>query len=99
MVAIIGAGISGLTLAYYFKKAGVDFILLEASEKPGGYISTFKKDNYLFEIGPNSLLCDEESLEFLKELDLENEIVFANQTNKKRFIFKNGKYRKLPDNP
>ncbi|MFN7103872.1 MAG: FAD-dependent oxidoreductase, partial [Pseudorhizobium sp.] len=35
-VVIIGAGQAGLAIAYYLKRAGLDFILLDASEGPGG---------------------------------------------------------------
>lgn len=37
-VAIIGAGVAGMTLAIYLKRAGVDFVLIE-EKKPGGQIN------------------------------------------------------------
>ena len=35
-VVVIGAGQAGLASAYYLRRAGVDFILLDAEEEPGG---------------------------------------------------------------
>lgn len=35
-VVVIGAGQAGLAIAYYLKRAGLEFILLDASEGPGG---------------------------------------------------------------
>ena len=39
-VCIVGAGLTGLTLAYELKKAGVDSLLLEAAPRIGGRIQT-----------------------------------------------------------
>lgn len=39
-VIIIGAGISGLSAAYYLKKRGIDFKVLEAQNRVGGRIET-----------------------------------------------------------
>lgn len=35
-VAVIGAGQAGLASAYYLRRAGVKFIMLDAEERPGG---------------------------------------------------------------
>jgi protoporphyrinogen/coproporphyrinogen III oxidase len=37
---IIGAGISGLTAAFFLKKAGRDVLLVESSDRAGGLIGT-----------------------------------------------------------
>jgi protoporphyrinogen/coproporphyrinogen III oxidase len=99
MLVIIGAGISGLTAAYYAKKQGMEYVLLELSDRPGGYIRTEFQDRFILECGANSLLADEEILEFLKEIGQQSEIVEANAVSKSRYIYKDGKYRKLPNNP
>ena len=39
-IIIIGAGLTGLTLAFYLKKAGIDFRIIEKSGKTGGVIQT-----------------------------------------------------------
>lgn len=41
---VIGGGISGLTAAHYALHAGVDTLLLEASERPGGCIHSSRFD-------------------------------------------------------
>ena len=46
-VIIVGAGLSGLTAAYYLKKEGVNALVLEARERSGGRIFTaFAPKNY-----------------------------------------------------
>ncbi|KAA0804566.1 FAD-dependent oxidoreductase, partial [Staphylococcus aureus] len=53
-IAIIGGGLTGLTLAYYLQKAGVAYDLLEASDQPGGNLrSTTEAAGYQLEAGPN----------------------------------------------
>ncbi len=55
-VAIIGAGITGLTAAFYLKRAGVAVTVYEASSRVGGVIQSLRQDGYLAEFGPNTLL-------------------------------------------
>jgi len=102
MIVIIGAGISGLSLAYYLQKQNKPYLLLELESskgKEGGYMQSVREKEYLFELGPNSLLCDKELLNFIEELDLNTAIVEANDVSKNRYIFKQGRYQKLPTSP
>jgi oxygen-dependent protoporphyrinogen oxidase len=55
-VAIIGAGITGLTAAFYLKRKGLPVVVYEASERVGGVIQSLRMDGYLAEFGPNTLL-------------------------------------------
>lgn len=105
-VGIIGAGISGLTLAYELQKQGIDYQLWEASPKPGGYIQSRREQaggssgsSYLLESGPNSLLGDRALLEWIEELGLTPELQFSKPVSKARFIFRDGQYRELPSGP
>jgi oxygen-dependent protoporphyrinogen oxidase len=55
-VAIIGAGITGLTAAFYLKRKGIPVTVYEASGRVGGVIQSVREDGYLAEFGPNTLL-------------------------------------------
>jgi protoporphyrinogen/coproporphyrinogen III oxidase len=55
-VAIIGAGITGLTAAFYLKRKGVPVVVYESGARPGGVIRSLRKDGFLAECGPNTLL-------------------------------------------
>lgn len=99
MIAIIGGGISGLTLAYNLQKKNIPYVLMEEASVLGGCIQTDYKNNVIAEKGPNSILADEFIFDFLSDLGLDNEIILANKSIKKRFIYKGGKYRALPSGP
>ena len=55
-VAIIGAGITGLTSAFYLKKSGIPVTVFEAGARVGGAIRSLRQDGYLAEFGPNTIL-------------------------------------------
>jgi oxygen-dependent protoporphyrinogen oxidase len=55
-VAIIGAGITGLTAAFYLKRKGVPVTVYEGSGRAGGVIQSIRKDGFLAEFGPNTIL-------------------------------------------
>ncbi|MFN7929283.1 MAG: protoporphyrinogen oxidase [Blastocatellia bacterium] len=74
---IIGAGISGLSVAHYLKKAGQNILLLEASERVGGVIQSVEVEGFLLERGPNSLRGTHELLDLVDDLQLHEELVAA----------------------
>ncbi|MCW5553942.1 MAG: protoporphyrinogen oxidase [Verrucomicrobiae bacterium] len=55
-VAIIGAGITGLTAGFYLKRKGIPVTVYEAGSRVGGVIQSLRQDGYLAEFGPNTLL-------------------------------------------
>ncbi len=55
-VAIIGAGITGLTAAFYLQRKGIGVTVYESSGRVGGVIQSLQRDGYLAEFGPNTIL-------------------------------------------
>lgn len=54
-VAVIGAGIGGLALAIRLQSAGVDTVLIEARDRPGGQAYFWERDGFTFDAGPTVL--------------------------------------------
>ncbi|MDB4286212.1 protoporphyrinogen oxidase [bacterium] len=99
MIAILGAGITGLTAAYYIQKAGLPVVILEKSDTPGGNIRTLQKGPYLLETGPNTLQLNDALFEFLTETEFVDNIQYALPEAKYRYILKNNRYQRLPSSP
>ncbi len=96
-VVIIGAGITGLTTAYYLKKSGIDAIVVEKSGKVGGVIQTMRENGFIYETGPNTgVLSQPETQELINELDTGCQLEIANEKAKKRWIWKKDKWEALP---
>lgn len=55
-VAILGAGITGLTAAWHLANAGISATIYERSRRIGGAIGAHRDSGWLHELGPNSLL-------------------------------------------
>jgi len=102
MIAIVGAGISGLSLAWHLHQKNIPYQIFESSSEVGGYLKTVqmgKNKAYLLERGANSLLMDDEIFEFIKNSGFANELIYANKVSKSRFIVRDGKPKKLPTSP
>jgi oxygen-dependent protoporphyrinogen oxidase len=98
-VVIIGAGISGLCVAYWLKKKGFDVTVLEKDEEPGGTMKTLHDHGWLIESGPNSAL---ETTPLLKqlfgELGILDQSIYASGEASNRYIVRDGKLNSLPMN-
>ena len=99
-IAIIGGGISGLTLAWYLQKSGVAYDLFEADARPGGNLRTWATPaGYLLETGPNSLQLSPELEELLADLGLTDQIQEAAAVSQLRYVLRDGRYQALPGSP
>lgn len=99
MIAIIGAGISGLALAYELEQRNIPCRVFDGGSEPGGLMRSRREGDYLIELGPNSLLGDADLLNWLDQLGLTPDIYFAKPVSKARYIFRNGGYQQLPSGP
>ncbi|MGI8813334.1 MAG: protoporphyrinogen oxidase [Pyrinomonadaceae bacterium] len=95
-VCVVGGGISGLCVAYRLQCAGLSVTLFEKSDKTGGNITTLRRDGFLYELGPNSVLTSRDLLDLIIELDLLSEIAKPEPQAKHRFIVRGGKLVELP---
>ncbi len=99
-VAIVGAGISGLTVAYRLQQAGVEVVMLEREAVAGGKIRSSSQNGLTFDWGPNGFLSNApDTLKLVEDLGLTSELEPASDAAKHRFIWRNGALHKLPGTP
>lgn len=99
MIAIIGAGISGLSLAHFLEKEGKEYLLFEKNDRVGGVIKSKVTDGFVFDLGPNSLMVNEVVEELITDLKLEAKVREADSSSKKRYLIDDGKIQALPSSP
>ena len=96
-IVIIGAGISGLTKAYWLSKSGHKVTVLEARDVVGGSMRTIRKSGYLIDLGPNSGLETTPYIgKMVEDLGLKNNFIYANEEGNIRYILKNNELLPLP---
>mgnify|MGYP001598083587 FL=1 len=99
-IAVLGAGVTGLTAAHRLVQGGHRVRVFERSGRIGGAIRTERTDGWLVESGPNTLLSGKPGLAaLLDELGLADERVDATPTAKQRFIVRGGRLVPAPLSP
>jgi oxygen-dependent protoporphyrinogen oxidase len=94
-IVIVGAGLTGLTMAYYLKKSGVKIMVLDKNAQVGGVIKTFSEKGFTYEAGPNTgVISSPELVQLFQELNLQFEVPGA--AAKERWIWKDGSWHALP---
>lgn len=104
MIVIIGAGISGLSVAWFLNRKGVEVSVLESRDRVGGVIESQEVDGYLLERGPNSTLHrpnapDDALGRLVDQVELKHRLMIASQQAQKRYIMRDGRLRELPSTP
>ena len=99
-VVIIGAGISGLTVAWWLSRSGVRVTVLEKDSFPGGTMRTVREGEWLVETGPNSALETTPLFgQMFRELGIQDQWQYADPSSDNRFILRGGRLHVLPMSP
>jgi oxygen-dependent protoporphyrinogen oxidase len=96
-IVVLGAGLSGLTTAFYLNRAGKKVLLIEKDNRTGGVINTVKQNEFIFETGPNTgIIGTTELVELFDDLKDKIKPEAANPKANNRWIWKNKKWHALP---
>lgn len=96
-IVIIGAGLTGLSLAYWLRKAGKEVKVLERSSHVGGVINTITENGFTYETGPNTgVIGSPELVALFDSLKGTLNVETPGPEAKFRWIWKDGKWNALP---
>lgn len=101
-VLIIGAGLSGLSLASFLKNENPDISIkvLEKTDRPGGVIQTNQEQGFLMEWGAHGFLDNVPASRKLIDLaNLNHEVQKAPLSEFVRYICLDGSLKLIPQNP
>ncbi|MBP7844778.1 MAG: FAD-dependent oxidoreductase [Proteobacteria bacterium] len=93
-VKVVGAGISGLSAAYFLLEKGFDVEVFESEDRVGGLIKTTKLNEGLVESAANAFISSA-LLESIAQ-KISCELVPTLKVARKRFIYVNSKPRRWP---
>ena len=99
-VAIIGAGITGLTAAFYLKRAGVPVTVYEAGARAGGVVQSLRRDGFLAELGPNTILETSPKIaQLIRDAGLEKRKLATDPTAEARYVVRYRRPIEMPGSP
>ena len=99
-VAIIGAGITGLTAAFYLKRKGIPVTVYEASGRVGGVIQSLHQDGYIAEFGPNTILETSPKVgQLVRDAGLESRRLDPDPKAENRYVVRDKRLVAMPGSP
>jgi protoporphyrinogen/coproporphyrinogen III oxidase len=99
-IAVIGGGISGLTVAHGLVGRGHDVVLVDEGADPGGLVASTRVEGFLCEHGPQALLDGAEEVRgLIAGAGLESRMVRALPASRRRSVYVGGALRPFPASP
>lgn len=97
-VAVVGAGITGLALAWELDRRGVDARVLEAADRPGGVVRSLSVEGRVLEAGPQRTRMSPPVARLVEALELEDRLLVAAR-DLALFVLRDGRLRRVPTSP
>lgn len=99
-IAVVGAGISGLTAAFYLNRSGNNVTVYEKNDRAGGCLKSLRKEPYLFEQGAlTAVVNHREVRDLFLACGINKEVLYADNQAKKRFILRKGVLHEVSPHP
>ncbi|MBI1942322.1 MAG: protoporphyrinogen oxidase [Betaproteobacteria bacterium] len=95
-VAVIGAGISGLTVAHALRDTGHEVVVLDKENRSGGRMRSERIEGFLMEHGPNGMAFPAPCAErLIGESGLAEQAITGDPDARHRYIVRRGRARRL----
>jgi len=96
-VAVVGGGLSGLTVANRLLDGGAAPTVFEGSGRVGGILGTVERDGFVIETGPDSILSEKTAaVELAERLGIAGRIIETNTANRGAYVLHRGELVKVP---
>jgi oxygen-dependent protoporphyrinogen oxidase len=99
-IAVIGGGISGLAAAHRVRELAPnsDVVVLEAGERVGGLLRTERRDGFVIEHGPDSILTQKPWAQRLAErLGLSDQMIGTHPDQHGAYVVCRGRLERIPE--
>lgn len=94
MIAVIGAGVSGLSCAWWLRQQGMAVQVFEADDRVGGKVRSVQGERVLAEAGPHTLYVNAATCNWLRQLGLQP--FSPAPASHLRHVLWQGRYHALP---
>jgi oxygen-dependent protoporphyrinogen oxidase len=98
VIAVVGGGITGLTLGWELEKRGADYVVLEAGSRPGGVIRSAEVEGRILDWGPQRARLTKGITRIVEEVGLADEVLEAPR-GLDLFVYRGGRLRTVPFSP
>src|SRR3954449_7291188 len=99
-IAIVGGGVTGLTVAFYLQRKKIPVVLYEGGSRVGGVIQSIRHDNFLAEFGPNTILeTSAKVTQLIEDAGLEKRRVDPDPRAEARYVVRYQQPIEMPGSP
>lgn len=95
MIAVVGGGVTGLALGHELGRRGLEYVVLEASDRPGGVIRSGCVEGHVVDWGPQRTRMISTVSELVHQLALRDELVLAPE-GLDLFVYRRERLRRVP---
>lgn len=95
MIAVVGGGITGLTVGWELGRLGAEYVVLEASSLPGGVIRTRQIQGRIVDWGPQRARLTRGVTRLVDGVGLTDQVVQAPE-GLDLFVYRGGRLRRVP---
>lgn len=103
-VAIIGAGITGLSAANRLRELGegrgiaIEVMVLERGTRVGGPLETIRRDGFVIETGADSFLTEKPwAAALARQVGLRDQLIPTREAYRKTFVVRRGRLMPIPE--
>jgi len=103
-IVVVGGGVAGLAAAHRVversleSNRAVNVTVLEARDRLGGSLLSYRRGGYLVEGGPDSFITQKPAaLSLCRRVGLENEVIGTNPDRRRVYVVRRGKLHPIPE--